>query len=203
VTAVPVSEIALTDRPDARTRDIGWWGMALLCATEGSLFAYLIASYLYLGTSNRGWPPAGIELPALSLPLVMMVVLLASSLVLRWGEQGIRAGDVRRLRVGIGGSLVLGLVFLALQVVEYQDKLRHFGPTTHAYASLFYTITGFHGAHVTLGLLMLAFTGVRASLGHFTARGYQGVSNVALYWHFVDGVWVAIVAVLYVSPYLY
>lgn len=203
MTAVPMDATALGRPADATTRDIGWWGMALLCATEGTLFACLIASYFYLASGSSSWPPPGIEPPHLFLPIVMMVVLLSSSAVLAWGERGIRAGNAPRLRLGIVVSMLLGLGFLAMQLVEYREKLGHFVPQTHAYGSLFYTITGFHGAHVTLGLLMLAFTALRAFRGHFSPLRHQGVSNVALYWHFVDGVWVVIVATLYVSPHLY
>jgi len=177
--------------------------MALLCATEGSIFAYLIAAYFYLGSSNPSWPPAGIELPTLPMPIAMMIVLLASSAVLAWGERGIRAGNTRQLGLGLTGSILLGLVFLAMQTIEYAGKLHHLTPQMHAYASLFYSITGFHGAHVTAGLLMLGFTGLRTGCGHFTARRYQGVSIASLYWHFVDGVWVVIVATLYISPHLF
>jgi heme/copper-type cytochrome/quinol oxidase subunit 3 len=199
VTSYAMTQPALAD---SHTRDVGWWGMALLCATEGALFACLLTAYLYLGSGSPRWPPAGFELPKLGMPVLMMVVLLASSAVLAWGERGIRSGHRARLKAGLAGSILLGIVFLALQTVEYHNKLSHFGPRTHAYASLFYTITGFHGAHVTLGLLILGFTAVRALRGHFTSSRYQGVSNAALYWHFVDGVWVAIVVVLYVSPHL-
>lgn len=202
MTAVPLDSGVVTRRPGVPGRDVGWWGMALLCATEGALFAYLIASYFYLGSTAPAWPPAGTEPPKLGMPIIMMLILLSSSAVLSWGERGIRAGDHRRLGVGLGVTIVLGLVFLALQAVEYHEKLLHFSPRTGAYPSLFYTITGFHGVHVTVGLLMLAFTAVRASRGHFTSGRYQGVSIPALYWHFVDGVWVVIVATLYVSTHL-
>jgi cytochrome c oxidase subunit III len=202
VTTLPLDSGALARAPDLPRRDVGWWGMALLCATEGALFAYLIASYFYLGSTAPGWPPAGIEPPRLVLPVIMMLILLSSSAVLSWGERGIRAGNPRRLRAGLGATIVLGLVFLALQAVEYHEKLLHFSPRMGAYPSLFYTITGFHGVHVTVGLLVLAFTAIRASRGHFTSGRYQGVSIAALYWHFVDGVWVVIVATLYVSAHL-
>ncbi len=199
MTTYPMPRQALADRAG---RDVGWWGMALLCATEASLFACLLTAYLYLGSGSPRWPPAGFELPKLGVPLLMMVVLLASSGMLAWGERGIRTGSRARLETGLAGSILLGVVFLGLQTLEYHQKLLQFGPRTHAYASLFYTITGFHGAHVTVGLLMLGFTAVRAFRGHFSAVHYQGVSTAALYWHFVDGVWVAIVAVLYISPHL-
>lgn len=106
----------------------------------------------------------------------------------------------RHLRIGLLVTLVLGVVFLRIQLHEYQRN--HFTPQTDAYGSLFYTITGFHGAHVAVGLLMIAVIQIRAWLGHFGVRRHEAVSNVALYWHFVDIVWLAVFTSLYLSPRL-
>lgn len=118
----------------------------------------------------------------------------------RYGETGIRRGDVRRLTLSLVATIVLGGAFLATQVVEYA-RLEHM-PQTNAYWSVFYTITGIHGAHVLLGLLMLAMNLVRATRGHFTSERHLAVQNGALYWHTVDLVWIAIVIALYISPRL-
>jgi heme/copper-type cytochrome/quinol oxidase subunit 3 len=83
-------------------------------------------------------------------------------------------------------------------VVEYSHK--QFTPATDAYGSLFFTITGFHGAHVAVGLLMIAVVAVRAWLGHFSERRHLAVTNVSWYWHFVDVVWLAVFTSLYLSP---
>jgi len=91
-------------------------------------------------------------------------------------------------------------VFLAVQLVEYA-KLP-FGPRTDAYGSLFYTITGFHGAHVFVGLLVIAVVEVRALLGHFAADRHLAVTNASWYWHFVDVVWLFVFTSLYLSPRL-
>jgi heme/copper-type cytochrome/quinol oxidase subunit 3 len=180
-------------RPDAT----GAWGMILLIATEAALFVYLLFSYFYLGSMARGaWPPSGI--PALRLALPNTVILLLSSGTMWWAESGIRRGLRGRLRLGLLITLVLGIVFLAIQLMEYHGK--HFSPRTDAYGSLFYTITGFHGAHVAVGLLMIVVVSVRAALGHFTQRHHLAVTNVTWYWHFVDVVWLAVFTSLYLSP---
>jgi heme/copper-type cytochrome/quinol oxidase subunit 3 len=104
------------------------------------------------------------------------------------------------VRWGLAIALVLGSVFLVLQGVEYS---RESASATHdAYGSLFYTITGFRGAHVFVGLLMLAVVLVRAWRGHFARRRHEAVTNAALYWHFVDAVWLAVFTSLYVTPHL-
>ncbi len=178
----------------------GWWGMLLFCITESSLFLYFVGSYFYLRGSVVAFQAEGGTLPALGLPLLLTALLVSSSVTLRWGELGIRRGDVRRLTLGLVATIALGGAFLATQAVEY-SRLEHM-PQTDAYWSVFYTITGIHGAHVLLGMLMLAMNLVRATREHFTSERHLAVQNGALYWHTVDLVWIAIVAALYISPRL-
>jgi heme/copper-type cytochrome/quinol oxidase subunit 3 len=185
--------------PRRATLSPGAWGMLLLIATEGSLFGYLLFSYFYLGSLSRGpWPPDGP--PDLHLVVPNTLVLLLSSATMAWGESGIRRGREARLRWGLALTLVLGAAFLVVQGIEYHAQ--HFGPTANAYASEFYTITGFHGAHVAVGLLMIAVVGARALLAHFTAARHEAVTNVAWYWHFVDAVWLAVFTSLYLAPHI-
>jgi cytochrome c oxidase subunit 3/cytochrome c oxidase subunit I+III len=189
--------------PSRATEEVGWWGMALFCLTEATLFAYLLASYLYVGVTNAEWPPPHFELPQLQLPLIMTVLLLSSSGTAIWAERGLAHGDRRRFRFGLLATIILGAGFLALQVREYGEKLRHMAPGQHAYASLFYAITGFHGTHVAFGLVLMLYIGLRALLGHFDVQRHLAVKNVFLYWHTVDGVWLAILSALYLSPHFY
>jgi cytochrome c oxidase subunit I+III len=179
-------------------RSVGWWGMAGVVATEGGFFVYLLFSYFYLGSmSTNPWPTS---VPRFGLPLVNTGILLASSVAVWWGERGIRSGKSHRLRIGIALGLGLGALFLALQGVEYGRET--LSGTTDAYGSLFYTITGFHAAHVLVGLLMLGFVLVRAFYRHFDAERHEAVSNAALYWHFVDAVWLVVFTSLYVTPFV-
>src|SRR5699024_5557209 len=136
--------------------------------------------------------------PKLLRPLVMTAVLLPSSLPVIWAEHGIRKGERWRLRSGLAATIVLGVTFLALQASEYAEKLREFTMTTDVYGSLFYLITGFHGLHVLVGLTMLAWL-LAASLrgGSFGAHRHDRVRNAAIYWHFVDAVWAAILFTIY------
>ena len=183
----------------AGRRNPGWWVMVLVIATEAMFFAFLLFSYFYVGSGAVGpWPPAGP--PELRLAAPNTAILLASSAAVWWGERGIAHDAQRQLRVGLLVMLVLGATFLAIQGVEYSRK--PFTPQSHAYGSLFYTITGFHGAHVFVGLLMSAVVQLRAWRGHFTAERHLAVTNVAMYWHFVDAVWIAVFLSLYVSPRL-
>jgi heme/copper-type cytochrome/quinol oxidase subunit 3 len=167
-------------------------------ATEASFFAYLLFSYFYLASQSLNpWPAEG---PGFWLPLVNTLILLSSSVAVAWGERASRTGRTGRTRWGLGIALALGVVFLLLQGVEYS---RESASAAHdAYGSLFYTITGFHGAHVFVGLIMLAVVLVRALRGHFATGRAEAVRNAALYWHFVDAVWLAVFTSLYVTPHL-
>jgi len=184
-------------------RPTGWWGMLLVIATEAALFAVLLASYFYLRFRAPGpWPPDGIAEPKLLIPIVMTLLLMASSVTVYAGELGIRRGDQRRLRIGIGLTFVLGLAFLTLQVLEYREKLDLFDPQTDAYGSLFYTITGLHGMHVVVGLLLIGWTQFFAWRGAYASERHVAVQVSALYWHFVHIAWLFVFATLYLSPRL-
>jgi heme/copper-type cytochrome/quinol oxidase subunit 3 len=184
----------------AGERAVGWWGMVLLITTEGALFACLLFSYFYLRVSSAAWPPGGIEPPELALPLVGTAVLLSSSAPMWYAERSIRRGGQGGLVLGLALSFALGATFLGIQVFEYARA--PFTPSTNAYGSLFFTITGLHGLHVLVGLIVSAVVQLRAWLGHFSARRYLAVQNAALYWHFVDAVWLFVFASLYLSPHL-
>jgi heme/copper-type cytochrome/quinol oxidase subunit 3 len=179
----------------------GWWGMVCLCATEAMLFASFLGAYFFLRGNVEAFAAEGGKYVPLTRPLIMTALLLASSGTAWWGEKGIKKGDVTRLRIGLALTLVLGIAFLAIQASEYAHRETSW--TTSAYDSLFIAITGFHGAHVAGGLLMNVYVEVRAWLGHFEADRHDAVSNAILYWHFVDGVWLFILAALYLSPRLF
>lgn len=198
--AYPIDEEQRLPAPVRPRQEVGWWAMALVCATEAAFFAYLLMSYFYLAVASSSWPPSGVENPRLRLPSIMTVLLVSSSGVLYWGERGIAQGRQQRLRIAIVVTFLLGAAFVTLQALEYHRELQQMLPSAHAYASIFYTTTAFHGAHVTFGLLLLLFTLARALLGHFDERTHLGVKVTSLYWHFVDVVWLFIFTCLYLSP---
>ena len=187
------------------TLNFGWWGMVLFIAVEATVFALLLASYFYVRfRSGPVWPPDGIEDPKLKLVLIMSAVLWSSSLPVHLAHAAIKRGRQRALRAFLAAGFVLGAAFLIMQVaMEYPDILRHeFTPRTNAYGSLFFTITGLHGAHVAVGLLMNAWTQLRAWQGAFDEHRHVTVQNFVMYWHFVDVVWVFVLSTLYLSPHL-
>lgn len=178
----------------------GWWGMWTVIATEASLFAYLLFSYFYVASQvHSAWPPDG--LPRLRIALPDTVILIAGSVTMWWGERGIRAGRSRQLLLGIAATLVLGILFLGLQGIEWHAK--PYSVSSNVYGSLYFTVTGFHMAHVLAGLVMLAVLGLWTGFGYFGARRHSAVSIGVIYWHFVTAVWIAVFLSLYVTPYLF
>jgi heme/copper-type cytochrome/quinol oxidase subunit 3 len=179
-------------------RDRGTLGMKLAIATEALLFVAMFFGYFYLGQRQSPWPP---HPPPWKMAVVMLAVLLVSSMTLHRAEHRLKRGGRLAARLWLLGSIGLGLVFMVLQVLEYREHLQELRPTTNAYGSLFYVITTFHGLHMVAGLLMLIFVAVLPDLEPPLSPA-RPLHNAALYWHFVDGVWVIIVALLYVLPSL-
>lgn len=173
--------------------------MVAVLLTEGSLFALLLFSYIYTSAfDHTHWMVDGP--PDLKLALPNTIILLVSSATGWWAEKGIKSGRIAQLRAGLALTLFLGIVFAVIQGIEYSDK--KFGPSRDAYSSLFYTITGFHFAHVIVGLIMIATILIWASKNVFTARRHLAVTNVVIYWHFVDVVWLVVFTTLYLVPHL-
>lgn len=205
--AVPeLTEVRLPKEPTApsglRARPNDWWGMLLLVATEATLFLMLLVSYFYIRYhTGADWPPGEIANPKLPKALLMTAVIMSSSVPVYLAERGIRAERYRQLRWCLIGTFVLGLVFFVVQTGEYRATLKEFEPTDNAYGSLFFTITGIHAAHVAVGLLLIAWTVLRAWRGSYTRFRHVGVQTTALYWHFAAQSWPVIFAALYLSPY--
>jgi cytochrome c oxidase subunit III len=177
----------------------GYWGVATLIATEACLFSYLLFAYFYLGaTSSSPWV---IEPhPSLKLALPNTILLLLSSLVAWVGETGVLRRNRSRALIGFGGAFAMGLVFAIVQGFEWHAKPFSLG--TSSYASLYFVTTGFHIAHVLVGLGILAALFVWTALDYFSPRRRLTVSAGVLYWHFVDIVWLFIFTTYYVTPYL-
>lgn len=177
----------------------GYWGMLTLLATEAALFAYLLFSYFYIAShAPAPWPPHGA--PSLDLAIPGTIVLLAGSVTMWWGERGIERGRVGQLVAGLIVSMVLAIAFMVLEGIEWAGK--PFTLSTDVYSSLYFTITGFHLAHVLVGLLILGSCLLWTLLGHFDENRHSAVSIGVIYWHFVTAVWIAVFFTFYIAPRL-
>lgn len=188
-------------------RALGWdeqrgtGAMLLFIATEAMLFVSLFFAYFYLGSAQSRWPTDAP--PELRMASIMLVLLLVSSGVLEWGRRQAKTGREGAARLTVLATAGIGVIFLVLQALEYRKHLKTLLPTTDAYGSIFYTITGLHGAHLALGVLMLGYVAALPRLRPGPRAPHRPLHDVSLYWHFVDGAWVVIVALLYVLPHLY
>jgi heme/copper-type cytochrome/quinol oxidase subunit 3 len=202
MTAVDIRPLEEAVTPSASAgKSTAWWGMVVLIMTEATIFAGLIGSYFFLRATSKQWPPAGIEEPEILVqPLIFSFVLWGSSLPLFWAEFGIKKGNQFRLRAGLMVSFLMGAAFMYHTFDDF-EKL-HFGWRDNAYGSAFYTIVGLHALHVIIGLLMNLVVQLKVWAGKITKDRHQTVDIYALYWHFVDVVWVFVFPSLFISPHL-
>ena len=168
-------------------------------SAKARIFAYLLFAYYYFAVQpHSDWPPGGP--PSLTLALPNTFILFASSITVWWAERGIKRGRRGPLLLGLLLSFILGAIFLGIQIEEWREK--SYSLDSNPYGSLYFTITGFHMAHVAAGLVMLAFLWLWSWLGYFDRLRCAPVSIGALYWHFVDAVWITVFLTFYVTPLL-
>ena len=144
------------------------------------------------------FPPQAIEavIDPFGLPLLNTLILLCSGTTVTWAHHSLIHGDREGLKKGLWLTIILGVIFTAIQAYEYAHAPFAFGGNT--YSSAFYMATGFHGFHVLVGTIFLIVCLVRAYKGHFTPRQHFGFEAAAWYWHFVDVVWLFLFFVIYV-----
>ena len=180
-------------------RSINWWGMIFFIASEALIFANFIAAYLYLEIRNGNW-----QLPSeITYPLINTAILLASSIPARFAGAAIAKGNQRNLKIGLFFTALMGAIFLGGQAYEYTGLFgNHFTPSATIFGSSFFMLTGFHGLHVTVGVLFLVICLLRSLRGDFTAKNHFAVQAAEMYWHFVDGVWIVVFSLVYLLPLL-
>lgn len=178
----------------------GLWAMALFVASEAGIFGSLIAAYLYLSAQATQWPPAGIDPPAIALPLALTAVLAVTSIPLFLASRAARGGRTRLTCILIVGALLVQGAYIAEQAVLYAADLRSFSPRDSGYGSAYFTLVGVHHAHVVVGIL-LSLAVLSRLLGGLTNYRVIGVRALALYWAFVN-VAAVLVVLTQISPSL-
>ncbi|HEX2201276.1 MAG TPA: cytochrome c oxidase subunit 3 [Gammaproteobacteria bacterium] len=150
----------------------------------------------------KGFTEAAEPMGASGLPAINTLLLLSSGATVTWAHWGLRENNRRQLILGLILTIALGLLFLVFQGIEYSHAYSELNLrlTSGIYGTTFFLLTGFHGAHVTLGVIMLSVILLRSIKGHFTPDRHFAFEGVAWYWHFVDVVWIFVFATLYLSP---
>ena len=182
------------------------FGMIMFLISEGMLFAALITSYILLRWTQHGfpwqenyvWPPHGYPHLPILLTSINTVLLVASSFTFHFSEVAVKKGKSGIPLLGL--TIILGSAFVGVQVYEWMH-LHHEGLWFNnggVYGSTFFVITGFHGAHVVIGVLLIVWCFLRQVLTRcFTPTHHVALANVALYWHFVDVIWILLFVLLY------
>jgi cytochrome c oxidase subunit 3 len=175
-------------------------GMLLFITSEVMFFSGLFAAYFSSRAANTPWPPDAFDhiLNPLSLILVATIILILSSFTCQFAVWSIRKGDRTGFIRNISITFVLGIIFLVMQAWDYSILIGE-GMTLGSgpFGTTYYTLTGFHGAHVFGGVLMLGVILYRGLAGQFSAKHHDAVEAVSLYWHFVDVVWILLFSILY------
>jgi cytochrome c oxidase subunit 3 len=171
-------------------------GMFLFIASEVMLFGAFFTAYFFVRVvGGSPWPPPEFHLPVF-VAGVNTAILVTSSFTIHWALQSIKRDNRAGLQAGLVLTLALGLVFLLTQAREYSRV--GFNPSDGAFGTIFFGLTGLHGAHVFVGLTLLTFATIRAFRGHFSAAHHHGVEIPGIYWHFVDVMWIVVYTTIYI-----
>jgi cytochrome c oxidase subunit 3 len=182
-------------------------GMLLFITSEVMFFGGLFAAYFNVRANAPQWPPINPETSEAFhiaiLPLVgpATILLIISSFTCQIGVWAIRRGDRTAFLRSFAVTLIIGITFLIMQAIDYAELGRE-GLTLSSgtYGTTYFTLTGFHGAHVFGGVIMLAVVLYRGIAGQFSPRHHDAVEAASLYWHFVDVVWILLFSLLYLLP---
>jgi cytochrome c oxidase subunit 3 len=171
-------------------------GMLLFIISEIMVFGAFFTAYFFIRVvGENDWPHAGTELPKI-IAGFNTAILVSSSFTLHWAEMGVKRENRFALQAGILTTFLLGATFLFVQINEYVHI--GFAPQDHAQGTIFYGLTGLHGAHVFIGLTLLAMVVVRAFRGHYSHEEHRGVNVPGIYWHFVDVMWLVVYFTVYI-----
>jgi cytochrome c oxidase subunit III len=180
-----------SSRVDARVL-----GMFLFIASEVMLFGSFFTAYFFVRVVNKTpWPTPPFHLPVF-VAGINTAILVTSSFTIHWALQSVKRGNRAGLQAGLLLTFLMGLTFLLTQAIEYSRV--GFNTSDGAFATIFFCLTGLHGAHVFVGLSILLFMTIRAFRGHFSPEAHQGVEIGGIYWHFVDVMWIVVYTTVYI-----
>jgi cytochrome c oxidase subunit 3 len=170
-------------------------GMVLFVASEAMFFAAFFGAYFTIRANATAWPPKGIPHLKIDVASILTVILVSSSVVLQIAIRAIRKSNLRRAMTWLGATVVLGVTFLELQFYDYSQL--GFGVKDGPFGTLFYVMTGLHMAHVFGGVIFLSLVLGQGVSGKLSLTRYEPIEAGAIYWHFVDVVWLCLFSVFY------
>ncbi len=171
-------------------------GMLLFIISEIMVFGAFFTAYFFIRIANGDpWPAHGTSLPV-QVAGVNTAILVSSSFTIHWAQSSIKKGNRFGLKAGMLITFLLGCTFLFIQINEYANI--GFAPQDGAQQTIFYSLTGLHGAHVFIGLLLLLVVTIRSFRGHYSPEEHRGVEVPGIYWHFVDIMWLVVYTTVYV-----
>ncbi len=175
--------------------------MKLVVGTEAMFFLSLIVAFVYMAY-NAGFEPFEVNQLDITTTGIFTIILFSSSFTLMLAEKKYRHGKMRGLQVWLLVTILLGIIFLIGQGKEYWRLIQaNVTLNGSVFGTSFYALTGFHGLHVFIGLVILSIVLLLTYLGDFNRRPSSVISTVAIYWHFVDIVWIFVFTVVYVLPH--
>lgn len=180
----------------ASPRSTAQFGVIVFLASDVMLFAPFFAAYFLLRANNQPWPPDGVELDVPRALAATLVLVASSSTLAASDRAGERAGGEQAMRRWLLVTIALGAVFLANQAAEYLTL--DFGAADHPYGSVYWLLTGLHGAHVTVGLAAMALLFVRAVRSRTPSAVATWAGGVSLFWHLVDLIWIFVFTTIWV-----
>jgi cytochrome c oxidase subunit III len=190
-----MSAIASADRKARPELSGPVLGMVLFVASEAMFFAAFFAGYFTIKANEPVWPPQGIHLEN-RIATILTVILIASSVTVQVAVRSMRSGARSRATAWLGVTIALGVSFLALQLYDYLQL--GFGLKDGPFGTLFYVMTGLHMAHVFGGVVFLALVFGQVFRGRLSAEHHDPLSAGAIYWDFVDVVWICLFIVFYI-----
>ncbi len=171
-------------------------GMLLFICSEIMIFGAFFTAYFFIRVVGHApWPANGTELPKLT-ALFNTFILISSSFTIHFAQESIKRDNRLGLKLGMVATWLLGVTFLFIQINEYWHI--GFSPQDHAQGTIFYGLTGLHGAHVCIGIMLLTMVTVRAFRGHYSAEAHRGMEVPGIYWHFVDVMWIIVFLSVYI-----
>jgi cytochrome c oxidase subunit III len=177
--------------------DLRLFGFIVFLISESMLFLGLFVAYFTFRAVATSWPPVGTPDLEILLPGINTVILLSSSFVIHNADVAIKKNEVAAFRMWFLITMAMGATFLAGQIYEYAHL--EFGLKTNLFSSTFYVLTGFHGLHVLVGILMMGAVLWRSrTAGHYSSEQHFGIEAAEVYWHFVDVIWVLLFTILYI-----